>query len=372
MIKWNLWTGVPRVKLWEAVALVLEIPPRSLEPTPHGWMNAGPGREAAPSFLPRSFPSNEKRRAFDEALEFAERGASFDGPIHILSTPFMGMSKRKAEVSLPEVVAFFVSCDWPDIPATLLALMSTGADVPPTAGANNLPTGGASSVRKDVPRPAASDAEMVAIRRCAQLVASLLKPHERQNAVRRLLGQARAGRGVLAFRLEHLGVLYYPSNPASASALVVRAKAARAAGHLPTLGPQASAHATTDELIAWAEGPEPAPDSPLLFWLPPRPAAIEALQVSTGAVRQQVHSTKTARRDPLDAAIELAQSRCRNPKDTAEVWGHLQTLALEEHPPLLMVTPRGLKYTKYGDEAAHFTRDALDKRLHPEKRGKRR
>ena len=130
MIKWNLWTGVPRVKLWEAVALVLEIPPRSLEPTPHGWMNAGPGREAAPSFLPRSFPSNEKCRAFDEALEFAERGASFDGPIYILSTPFTGMSMRKAEVSLPEVVAFFVSCEWPDIPAPLLALVSAAASKP--------------------------------------------------------------------------------------------------------------------------------------------------------------------------------------------------------------------------------------------------
>lgn len=83
------------------------------------------------------------------------------------------------------------------------------------------------------------------------------------------------------------------------------------------------------------------------------------------------HSTKTKRRDPLDVAIELAQKQCKDAKDTAEVWGQLQALALAESPPLLGVTPDGLKYIKHGDEAAHFTRDALDKRLHPEKRRKR-
>lgn len=127
MIAWKLWTGVPRVKLWEGVALVLEIDPKSLEPSPHAWMSAGPGREADPSFLPRSFPSKEKCRAFDVALDFAERATSYAGPIQILSTPFQGMSKRSAEVALPEVVAFFVSCEWPDIPAPLLALVESVA-----------------------------------------------------------------------------------------------------------------------------------------------------------------------------------------------------------------------------------------------------
>ena len=57
--------------------------------------------------------------------------------------------------------------------------------------------------------------------------------------------------------------------------------------------------------------------------------------------------------------------------DTAQVLAHLQVLAQEEHPPLLASTADGIKYTKKGD-AAYLTRDALDKRLHPEKRQKRR
>jgi hypothetical protein len=84
------------------------------------------------------------------------------------------------------------------------------------------------------------------------------------------------------------------------------------------------------------------------------------------------HSTKTSRRDCLDPAIELAQRECKDPSDTAEVWARLQVLAQSEHPPLLAVTPQGLKYTKDGSTPAYFTRNALDKRLHREKRIGRR
>lgn len=81
-----------------------------------------------------------------------------------------------------------------------------------------------------------------------------------------------------------------------------------------------------------------------------------------------VHTTKTKRRDPLDTAIEQAQSKCHDPKDTAEVWGQMQVLAQCEYPPLLAVTADGLKYTKDGTNPSHFKRDALHKRLHREKR----
>ena len=126
MITWQLWASVPTVALWEAVALVLEIEPRSLEHSPHGWM-AGPGR--GPSFKPRSFPSEVKREGFDSALSFAERAANAAGPIYLRIGLAQGMNKRTAQVSLAEVVAFFVSCDWPDIPAPLLALVSAAADI---------------------------------------------------------------------------------------------------------------------------------------------------------------------------------------------------------------------------------------------------
>jgi hypothetical protein len=45
----------------------------------------------------------------------------------------------------------------------------------------------------------------------------------------------------------------------------------------------------------------------------------------------------------------------------------MQVLAQNEHPPFLASMPEGLKYHKGGKDA-YFTRDALNKRLHPEKR----
>ena len=123
MVAWKLWTSVPHVALWEAVALLLEIEPGSLKHHRDGWM-AGPGR--GPTFEPRSFPSREKLQRFDVALGFAERAANVAGPIHLRIELASGMNKRKAQVSLPEVVAFFVSVEWPNVPPPLLALVSSG------------------------------------------------------------------------------------------------------------------------------------------------------------------------------------------------------------------------------------------------------
>lgn len=129
-IAWKLWATVPEVALWEAVALVLDIDPRSLQPLRDGWM-AGPGR--GPLFEPRSFPSEAKREGFDSALSFAERAAKVAGPIYLRTGLAVGMNKRTAQVSLAEVVAYFVGCDWPDIPAPLLALVPAVTE--PTAQA---------------------------------------------------------------------------------------------------------------------------------------------------------------------------------------------------------------------------------------------
>ena len=120
MIPWKLWASVPVVKLWEAVALVLEIEPSKLKPHPQGWM-AGPGQ--GPVFEPRNFPSPQKQADFDKALSFAERAANFAGPIYLRTGLARGMNKRIALVSLAEVVAFFVGVDWPGIPAPLLAAL---------------------------------------------------------------------------------------------------------------------------------------------------------------------------------------------------------------------------------------------------------
>ena len=92
------------------------------------------------------------------------------------------------------------------------------------------------------------------------------------------------------------------------------------------------------------------------------------IQRDTVSVPSQQHSTKTARRDSIAPVIDLAKSKCHNQQDTAEVWAQMEVLAQEEKPPFQGSMAEGLKYTKKG-EVHYFTRDALDKRLHPEKRG---
>lgn len=87
--------------------------------------------------------------------------------------------------------------------------------------------------------------------------------------------------------------------------------------------------------------------------------------VLTGTV---TYTTKESRRNILKPVIELAQSKCRDQLDTAAVWAQLQVLAHEESAPLLAVTGRKIKYMD-GDKTCYLSRDALNKRLHPEKRG---
>ena len=74
-----------------------------------------------------------------------------------------------------------------------------------------------------------------------------------------------------------------------------------------------------------------------------------------------IHSTK-ARRDSLTPVIELAQSKCRNPNDTAEVWAALQVLAETKSAPLIGGTEDGLQFLK-GGIAEIFKRSSLGKRL---------
>lgn len=82
----------------------------------------------------------------------------------------------------------------------------------------------------------------------------------------------------------------------------------------------------------------------------------------------QGNSTKTLRSDSIDPVIEYAKTKCLDPKNTSQVWAQMQVLAQDEHAPFLASMEKGLKYHKKGKDA-YFTRDALDKRLHPEKRG---
>ncbi len=110
-IKWNLWLAAPKVELWQAVVLVMGINPDSLRRSPDEW-TVGP--TSSPMLERSSFPSLESHESFKEAYSHAARAASDEGPIHFIPTA------GAPAVHLLEVVAFFVTCDWPNIPAPLL------------------------------------------------------------------------------------------------------------------------------------------------------------------------------------------------------------------------------------------------------------
>ena len=95
---------------------------------------------------------------------------------------------------------------------------------------------------------------------------------------------------------------------------------------------------------------------------PPSPAP-----AAPPGVPAQNNSTKPPRRDSITTVIELAQSNCRDPKDTAEVWARMAVFAQAEQEPFLASTEDGLKYHSHGKDK-YFTRDALHKRLHRELR----
>lgn len=108
----------------------------------------------------------------------------------------------------------------------------------------------------------------------------------------------------------------------------------------------------------------------------PAPAAAvsvgcEAKEARSDASEPKVHSTKDKRRrDDLWPVIEEAQRKCRDPKDTAEVWVELTRMADHETGPLLAFTEQRIKWTRNG-KTAYLTRDALHKRLNPDTRRSR-
>ncbi len=117
---WKLWLAATKVELWQAVALVLNLDPDRLRHSADGWT-------VTPSLVPilesSSFPSRESYQAFTQAMRQAERGAGFDGPIHLIATA------AAPAVKLQEVVAYFRHADWPNIAEPLLTLLE-GASKP--------------------------------------------------------------------------------------------------------------------------------------------------------------------------------------------------------------------------------------------------
>lgn len=115
-IDWPFWKAMRTVKLWQACALIAGLDPDKLKQSPQAWM-AGPG--SGPVFDNKSFSSPDNKARFEKALRLAESAVSYmDGPIYPKGQPHPGNNKVK-DVLLSEVVAFFVSCEWSDIPPPL-------------------------------------------------------------------------------------------------------------------------------------------------------------------------------------------------------------------------------------------------------------
>ena len=76
----------------------------------------------------------------------------------------------------------------------------------------------------------------------------------------------------------------------------------------------------------------------------------------------RVNTTKGQRRDILTPVIEHAQSLCKHPLDTSEVWGQLHKLAGVQYLVLLHIEGNAIAYTD-GDDTKHLTRKKLANRL---------
>lgn len=112
-IDWTFWRAMVTVKLWQACALVVGMDPDRLKHHPQRWM-AGPG--GGPMFENRSFASAEAKDRLDKAMRLAEAAVSYmDGPIFPKGAMVPG-HKLEKDVSLAEVVAFFKSRNWLDMP----------------------------------------------------------------------------------------------------------------------------------------------------------------------------------------------------------------------------------------------------------------
>ena len=99
---WRKWRHVPNVKLWEAVALSLDIEPKFVKHGPHGWVGGS-----------HVFSESE---LFKDRIFIATRNLSVNGPLE--PTAIVVAHPEACEVSLVKFSAWARSIDW-EIPSEL-------------------------------------------------------------------------------------------------------------------------------------------------------------------------------------------------------------------------------------------------------------
>ena len=113
--KWEVWKFIPKVELWQAVCLTLDIEPDAERFKLADWFRYRRG-------TPRGLPN-----AFVERLQVAQANVSTNGPIHPLSLYQGVLSDPHAVVRLPEIAAFSIRCGW-QIPEAMASLAKIGAE----------------------------------------------------------------------------------------------------------------------------------------------------------------------------------------------------------------------------------------------------
>lgn len=116
---WNVWADTPWVKVWEAVALSLDVDPGSLERDPLSFMaDTGGG----PYFLKQSFPGRPVKDEFDKRLRVLIA--------HYANPHVSGFYK----IRLSEYSAWCLASRWP-VPPEIEALAKKAS--PPKAVARS-------------------------------------------------------------------------------------------------------------------------------------------------------------------------------------------------------------------------------------------
>jgi hypothetical protein len=116
---WSEWLSLPRVKVWQACALSLDIEPNAMNASAHGWM----APEGVPFFDEENFPSPEVMKEFEKrarVLLANMANDSFSAPVLNMASPqlhqlrldeFVRWAVTKAKWEIPEPLKSFLAVD---------------------------------------------------------------------------------------------------------------------------------------------------------------------------------------------------------------------------------------------------------------------
>ena len=105
-----------------------------------------------------------------------------------------------------------------------------------------------------------------AIRQCLRILAPLHSPTMRETMARNTEEYIQKGKWLPAFELEHIPLLYYPSDSIKAAAMREAMENAYQSGELPG-GKLYKRRFTPSQMAAWTDCPLVPANSPLRFWL---------------------------------------------------------------------------------------------------------